>query len=63
VALVNDTQRVLDEVALAYTAFVVCASAVTFAQYLADPHRYYSLTQLIGDLLVLYPLIGVMPYS
>jgi hypothetical protein len=43
-------------IVLPYTAFIACGNAVSFALYLLDPHRYYSLAQLIADLLVLYPL-------
>jgi hypothetical protein len=32
---------------------------LAFQKVSTDPHRYYSLTQLIGDLLVLYPFAAL----
>ena len=40
-------------------AFIVCANAVWFVVYMADPRSPYSAAQLIADLLVLYPLAAL----
>ena len=42
-----------------YAGFIGCANAVAFAFYVIDPHRNYSIAQLIIDLLFLYPLAAL----
>jgi hypothetical protein len=57
--IVARTHSRLPTIVLLYVGFIVCSNAVAFTFYMIDPQRYYSISQLIVHLLVLYPVAAL----
>jgi len=57
--MVAHTHRRHPTIVPLYVGFILCSNAVAFTFYVIDPHRYYSIAQLIIDLLILYPIAAL----